>query len=154
MKILKYLLTLCAAFLAPLVPLLLIVGIVILIDTYYGIKAAKKQGIKVNSRRFSRVLDKSLKYSAVVILFHIINVFLLHDFIIIYTSIPFILTKLVTVFILITEGYSIDEKLLIVYDGRGFKYWFCKLIILFKHTKELTTSAKEINNDIKDITNK
>lgn len=144
----KYMFLIIGAFLAPLIPLLLAVGIIILIDTYYGVKAAKKQQIKIHSRKLSRVITKSIKYSTAVILFHIINVFILGDFIALYTAIPFVLTKLVTAFILLIEGYSIDEKIRIIYDGRGFRYWFKKLISSFKSVKNEIIDVKDDVNEI------
>lgn len=140
------------AFITPVIPLLIIIGIFVLIDTYYGIKAAKCSNIKITSRRAARIIDKTLKYGTVILLFHAINIYIFGSKVFLIFGIPFTLPIIVAVIILILELFSIDESLRTINNGQGIKYQtikILKVILEFKKIKKEITSD-ETNTDNTD----
>lgn len=129
------------AFLVPIIPLILIVGVAILADTILGIYKAKKLGISITSRKMSALISKMVLYQSAVIGFFVIEKYILDDFIIIFTSIPLVLTKLVTLTLLFIEVQSVNEHVKKLY---GISLWL--------KFKELLKRSKEIKDEIGDIT--
>jgi len=64
------------AFLIPIWPSLVLCGLLIVLDTITGIRAAKKRGEKPNSRKASRIIDKTLVYGSSVLACHAVEVVL------------------------------------------------------------------------------
>ena len=106
----KWLIGIIVAFLAPIKPLIIIVGVCIILDTLFGILRAKKQGQKITSNKLSRLVSKMFLYQAVVILFFAIEKYILVDFILSFTSVELFLTKLVTFGLISIEIISINEN--------------------------------------------
>jgi len=68
------LLGMLGSFLIPIVPFLALCGLLILADTITGIRAAIKRGEKPNSRKASRVIDKTLVYGFSILACHGVEV--------------------------------------------------------------------------------
>ena len=58
------------SFLFPITPFLVLAGGLIILDTVTGIRAARKRKEKLNSKGFSRVVDKIIAYGAAIIACH------------------------------------------------------------------------------------
>lgn len=131
------------AFLMPIIPLMLTVGAAIAIDTICGIMKAKKLKDKITSRKMSKLISKLVLYQSAVVLFFCIEKFILSDIIGLFTSIPLILTKLVTTTLLFIEATSINEN-----------YQTITGISIWKKFKDLLARAKEIKEDVGEIVDK
>lgn len=123
-------------FLAPIKFILILVGLAILLDTIVGIIKSKKLKVPITSKKLSNILFKMVIYQGAVLTFYCIDVFILGDFIKLAISVPFALTKVVALIAISIEMYSIDESLRLFNDGKGFKFYFKRLIGLIKDTKK------------------
>jgi hypothetical protein len=123
-------------FFAPIKWIILLVIIAILIDTGFGIWAAKKNNIDITSTKASAVIGKMLVYSATILLFFGIDVVILGDFIKLFIGIEFATTKLVALVLLSVEGYSIDEKLRNVNKEKGIWYFVKRALGIAKKFKK------------------
>lgn len=123
------------ALLSPIKIFLVLVGIFIFIDTILGIWAAKKTGIKIESRKLSKFISKMFVYNMVVILAFLLDKYLLGEFFLLFLSIPLAITKLTTIGLVLNEAYSMDEK---VRNVKGVGIWdiFSKLLGLAKFIKK------------------
>jgi hypothetical protein len=128
----------------PIIPLLFIIGGFVLIDTYYGIIAAKVAKEEIKSRRFSRVINKSIKYSSFLLIFHMINIYMMNNMSFVILGLTLNFTIFAAALIIINELFSIDEKWRKI-NGKGFKYYTEKYLKIFKFLKKI----KE--DDIDDI---
>lgn len=127
--------------LAPVKWIILLIGLFIILDTGFGIWAAKKTGKKITSTRFSSVISKMFIYQAVVLLLFGIDVVILGDFIKLFIGIPYVITKAAALIIIVNEGYSIDEKLKNVNPGKGL--WF--------YVKRMLGLAKKLKREAEDL---
>lgn len=114
-------------FLSPTVPLLMIVGLAILIDTLAGRWAASFQATKdgkipreeVTSKKTRQgVVEKSVSYSLVVLTFYCIDYAILNEVVVTYIPWQHLATKIVVLFICWIEYDSIDEK---YYRVKGYR---------------------------------
>jgi len=64
------------AFLMPIWPFLALCGLLIILDTITGIRAALRRGEKRNSRAASRIIDKTLVYGSSILACHGVEVVL------------------------------------------------------------------------------
>jgi phage-related holin len=64
------LLGMLGSFFMPIVPFLALCGLLILLDTITGIRAAMRRGENPNSKKAARIIDKTIVYSASVIACH------------------------------------------------------------------------------------
>ena len=92
---------LLVAFLAPIQAAMIAVGVLITIDTILGILGARKIGEEITSKKFGRVLTKSLVYQLLIISSHLIETYL-------FDQLP--LVKITLGFLSITEFLSISEN--------------------------------------------
>lgn len=129
------------AFLVPIIPLILIVGAAITLDTIFGIYRSYKLKESITSRKLSRLISKMVLYQSAIILFFCIEKYILNDFIVVFTAIPLILTKLVSVTLIFVEIQSINENWMSI---TGVSLW--------SKFKDLLNRGKEIKSKIKDIT--
>ncbi len=127
-------------FLTPIIPLIILVGIAIAADTIFGIIRAKKLKQKITSRKMSQIVSKMVLYQGAVILFYSIEHFILGDIIGLFTSIPLILTKLVTATLLFIELTSVSENIESAY---GINLW--------KKFKQMLTRAKQVKEELEDF---
>jgi hypothetical protein len=130
------------AFLVPIIPLILIVGGAIILDTVFGVYRSFKLKESITSRKLSRLISKMVLYQSALIGFFCIEKFILDDFILIFTAIPLILTKLVSVTLIFIEAQSINENWMTI---TGVSIW--------KKFKELLYRSKELNNEFKELSN-
>jgi len=86
------------------------IGVLILIDTMTGIWKAKKLGEKITSRKLSSIISKLALYEVTVIMFFLIDKFILNDIILTFFSVPFMLTKVVALVLASIEVMSINEN--------------------------------------------
>ena len=100
------------ALLTPIKPLILMAFFAIVLDTYFGIwKTVRLKGWKgVRSRRLSDTITKSLLYVGAIIVIFLAEKFILFDVFQSYTSVEYMLTKLFTLFCLMTEVKSMSES--------------------------------------------
>ena len=110
------------------------------IDTVAGIWKAKKIGEKITSRRLSAIISKLALYELTVIMFFLIDRFILNDIILTFFSVPFMLTKVVALVLSSIEVMSINESYKQVYN-----------LDLWQSMKLLFARAKDIKDDINKI---
>ena len=134
------LISICLAFFLPISGILLMIGLLIIFDTVAGIWKAKKIGEKITSRRLSAIISKLALYEVTVIMFFLIDVFILNDIILTFFSVPFMLTKVVALVLASIEVMSINES-----------WKRAKNIDLWTSLKNLLSRSAEINDDIKKI---
>jgi hypothetical protein len=116
------------------------IGVLIVIDTVAGIWKANKIGEKITSRRLSAIISKLALYEVTVIMFFLIDIFILNDIILVFFSVPFMLTKVVALVLASIEVMSINES-----------WKRVKNIDLWTSLKNLLSRSAEINDDIKKI---
>ena len=137
------LLTVISAFFLPITGILFLIAFAILVDTITGIWKAKKLKIKITSRGLSAVISKLLLYEIAVILFYLIDKFILNDIILTFFSVPLMLTKILALVLVSIEVMSINEN----YEAvRGINMWTAM--------KNLFSRAKEIKKDIDGVRHK
>lgn len=129
------------SFFMPVVPLLLLVGLFICLDTILAIWAAKKQGEKITSHKLSALIPKMFLYQGAVMSGYLVDVFLLGEFIGLVFDIPLLFTKLIAMTLIFIEGVSLDENWQKI-KGKT-------LISSFKEMIAKTTSLKK---DIQNMT--
>lgn len=134
------LLSICMAFFLPISGILIMILVLIAIDTITGIWKAKKLGDKVTSRKLSAVISKLALYEITVIMFFLIDQFILNDIILTFFSVPFMLTKVTALVLASIEVMSINEN-----------YKIVKGIDLWQSMKLLFARAKDIKDDINKI---
>lgn len=100
-SLIKKLIILLIAFFSPIVSVMIACGLLITIDTITGMIGAKKQGEKINSKAFGRVLTKMLVYQLLIISAHLVEQYL-------FPNIAFL--KITSAFIGMTELISIGEN--------------------------------------------
>ncbi len=134
------LISICFAFFLPISGILLMIGVLICIDTFTGIWKAKKLGEKITSRKLSSIISKLALYEVTVIMFFLIDQFILNDIILTFFSVPFMLTKVVALVLASIEVMSINESYKQVYH-----------LDLWSSLKNLLARSAEIKDDIKKI---
>ena len=141
-KVYHEILVVILAFLSPIIPLLLTVGAFIFADTVMGIAKAKHKGgwASVNSRTASQFISKSVLYCSAVILFFIMEKYIIGDILIYLISVPFFLTKVVATTLCVIELKSIDENYTEIW---GYSMW--------SRFKDILRRAKETKDEIANI---
>ena len=134
------LISICFAFFLPISGILLMIGVLISIDTITGIWKANKIEEKITSRKLSSIISKLALYEVTVIMFFLIDKFILNDIILTFFSVPFMLTKVVALVLASIEVMSINES-----------YKQVKQVDLWQSAKALFARAKEIKDDINKL---
>ena len=101
------------AFFTPIIPALIVAGILITIDTITGIAAAKKNKEKIKSRTLSRVLGKMLAYYLLIIAAHLTEIYL-------FPELPFL--RITLAYIGVVEFFSISENFSKITGKNFIKY--------------------------------
>jgi hypothetical protein len=122
-------------FITPIKPLLVVVGLVIVLDTIFGIIRSRKVGIKFTSRRFFAFFKKNLIYQLAIISTFILDTHLFNEFTQLIISIDLLSTKIMAAAICFNEIKSIDENLKIAY-GIGIFDYIKKFFHFAKKVKE------------------
>ena len=128
------------AFFLPISGILIMIGVLIAIDTFTGIWKANKLGEKITSRKLSSIISKLALYEITVIMFFLIDKFILNEIILTFFSVPFMLTKVTALVLASIEVLSINEN-----------YKVVKGIDLWQSMKLLFSRAKEIKEDLNKI---
>ena len=134
------LLAVVSTFFLPITGILFLIGFAIVIDTITGIWKAKKLNIPITSRKLSAIISKLMLYEVAVILFYLIDRFILNDIILVFFSIPLMLTKILSLVLVSIEVISISEN-----------YKAVKGIDLWQAMKLLFARARDIKQDIDTI---
>ena len=134
------LLAVISTFFLPITGILFLIGFSIVIDTITGIWKAKKLGIPITSRKLSAIISKLMLYEVAVILFYLIDRFILNDIILTFFSVPLMLTKILSLVLVSIEVISISEN-----------YKAVKGIDLWQAMKLLFARARDIKQDIDTI---
>ena len=138
----KILITL-SAFLMPIKPLMILVGLMIILDTIFGIWKCKKQGTEITSKGLSSIVSKMVLYEAAVILIFALEKFMLGEFVLLFTAIPLFLTKVVATLLVGIELTSMSENFK---GATGISIW--------QKIKVMLGRAKDIKNDVNAILKK
>lgn len=129
------------AFLVPIQPLLLLVGMMILMDTILGIWKAFKIKEKISSRKLSNVVSKMVLYQGFVITLFILEKFALGEFVQFFVEIPYFLTKLISIILIMIELMSMHEN-----------FEAITKINIWKAFKKIVTRGQEAKNDLVKLT--
>lgn len=134
------LLAMIGTFLMPISGLLFLVGFVIVLDTITGIWKSIKHKVPVTSRGLSAIASKMLLYQVTVILFYMIDQFILNNIILQFFSVELLLTKILALILVSIEVMSINEN-----------YKAVKGLDLWQAMKNLFARAKEIKKEVDEI---
>ena len=134
------LLAVISTFFLPISGILFLIGFAIVIDTITGIWKSKKLKIPITSRKLSAIISKLMLYEVAVILFYLIDKFILNDIILVFFSIPLMLTKILALVLVSIETLSISENIKAV---KGIDLW--------QAMKLLFARARDIKQDIDTI---
>ena len=134
------LISICFAFFLPISGILIMIGVLISIDTFTGIWKANKVKDKITSRKLSSIISKLALYEITVIMFFLIDKFILNDIILTFFSVQLMLTKIVALVIASIEVMSINEN-----------YKVVKGIDLWQSMKLLFARAKDIKDDLNKL---
>ena len=134
------LLAVISTFFLPITGILFLIGFAIVIDTITGIWKSKKLGVPITSRKLSAIISKLMLYEVAVILFYLIDRFILNDIILVFFSIPLMLTKILALVLVSIETLSISENIKAV---KGIDLW--------QSMKLLFARARDIKQDIDTI---
>ena len=134
------LLAVVSTFLMPISGLLFLVGFVIVLDTITGVWKSIKHKVPITSRGLSAIISKMLLYQVTVILFYMIDQFILNKIILQFFSVDLLLTKVLALILVSIEVMSINEN-----------YKAVKGLDLWQAMKNLFARAKEIKKEVDEI---
>jgi hypothetical protein len=134
------LLAVVSTFFLPISGILFLIGFAIVVDTVTGIWKSKKLGVPITSRKLSAIISKLMLYEIAVILFYLIDRFILNYIILTFFSVPLMLTKILSLVLVSIEVMSISEN-----------YKAVKGIDLWQAMKLLFARARDIKQDIDTI---
>lgn len=127
-------------FFMPITGMVLAVGFSIFLDTITGIWKSRKNGVPIRSRRLSAVISKMFLYQLTIILFFLIDWFILNEILKSIFTTELLLTKVLSLVLISIEVVSINENYKAV---RGIDLW--------ASLKRLLSRAKELKNDSDEI---
>lgn len=127
-------------FFMPITGMVLAVGFAIFLDTITGIWKSRKNGVPIRSRRLSAVISKMFLYQLTIILFFLIDWFILNDILKSIFTTDLLLTKVLSLVLISIEVVSINEN---YKEVRGIDLW--------ASLKRLLSRAKELKNDSDEI---
>ncbi len=129
------------SFFLPISGILILIAFAIFVDTTTGIWKSIKLKKKVTSRGLSQIISKIMLYEVCVLLFYMMDKFILSDIISQFFSIDLLTTKILALTLCSIEVVSINENIKSI---RGVDLW-TSLKLLFRRAKEVTSEYKEIN---------
>ena len=124
-------------FFLPVSGLFILVGFCIGLDTITGLWKARKLKEKISSRKLSGIISKMMLYEVTIILFFLIDKFILNAIMLKFFSVPLMLTKIVALILISIELMSINENVIAV---KGLNLW--------EAMRALFARAKIIKTDI------
>jgi Zn-dependent protease with chaperone function len=132
--------SLLLSFFLPISGIVIAIGFSIALDTITGIWKSVKKGESISSRRFSAFISKTMLYESTIMLFFLMDKFIINDIVIQLFSVPHLTTKAVGLVLISVELISINEN----YKGiTGTDLWASAKNLLFR--------IKEVRKDIKDL---
>jgi len=129
-----------AALFAPIFGIMATIATAVIVDTVIGIWKAKKLGERISSRKLSQIISKMLLYEGTIMLFFLIDKFMLGDILMKFFSIEFLLTKVVGLILVSVEVFSMDENYRAV---RKYGLWYA--------FKRLVGRAKDVKGELDDF---
>ena len=135
------LLAIVSSFFMPISGILILIGLSVILDTLTGVWKSKKLKKPITSRKLSAVISKILLYEITVMLFYLIDYFILNDIILTFFSVELMTTKILALVLVSIEVISINENFKAV---KGIDLW-ASLMNLFARAKEVTQDFKDIN---------
>jgi len=131
------------SFFIPVGNILILVGCAIILDTLTGIWKSIKTGQQITSRKLSSVISKMLLYQSTVLLFYMLDVFILNEIVIAFFNVPLLTTKILGLTLVSVEIVSINEN-----------YKKVMNVDLWSSLKNMLSRAKEIKTDISKVNEK
>ena len=131
------------SFFIPVANILLLVGFAITLDTLTGIWKSIKTGDKITSRKLSSIISKMLLYQSTILLFFMLDVFILDEIVLAFFNIHLLTTKILGLTLFSIELVSINEN-----------YKKVMNVDLWSSLKNMLSRAKEIKGDITKVNEK
>ena len=131
------------SFFLPISAILILIGVSVILDTLTGVWKSRKLGTPITSRKLSSVISKILLYEVTVMLFYLIDYYILNDIVLTFFSVELMTTKILALVLVSIEVISINEN-----------YKAVKNIDLWESLKNLFARAKEVTQDFKNINEK
>ena len=131
------------SFFLPISGILILIGVSVILDTLTGVWKSRKLGTPITSRKLSSVISKILLYEVTVMLFYLIDYYILNDIVLTFFSVELMTTKILALVLVSIEVISINEN-----------YKAVKNIDLWESLKNLFARAKEVTQDFKNINEK
>ena len=135
------LMAIVSSFFLPISGILILIGVSVILDTITGVWKSYKLKTKVTSRKLSAVISKILLYEVTVMLFYLIDYYILNDIVLTFFSVSLLTTKILALVLVSIEVISINEN---VKKVKGLDIWTA-LKNLFARAKEVTQDFKDIN---------
>ena len=135
------LMAIVSSFFLPISGILILIGVSVILDTITGIWKSYKLKTKVTSRRLSAIISKILLYEVTVMLFYLIDYYIINDIVLAFFSVELLITKILALVLVSIEVISINEN---VKKVKGLDIWTA-LKNLFARAKEVTQDFKDIN---------
>ena len=129
-----------SSFFLPISGILILIGVSVIVDTITGVWKSKKLGTPITSRKLSAVISKILLYEVTVMLFYLIDYFIINDIVLTFFSVELRITKILALVLVSIEVISLNENIKAV---KGIDIW--------DSLKNLFARAKEVTQDFKDI---
>ena len=130
-----------SSFFLPISGILILIGVSVIVDTITGVWKSKKLGTPITSRKLSAVISKILLYEVTVMLFYLIDYFIINDIVLTFFSVELMITKILALVLVSIEVISLNENIKAV---KGIDLW-TSLKNLFRRAKEVTQDFKDIN---------
>ncbi len=134
------LLGIISSFFMPISGILILIGVSVIVDTITGVWKSRKMKTPITSRKLSAVISKILLYEVTVILFYLIDYFIINDIVLTFFSVELLITKILALVLVSIEVISLNENIKAV---KGIDIW--------DSLKNLFARAKEVTQDFKDI---
>ena len=131
------------SFFIPVGNILILVGCAIILDTLTGLWKSIKTGQQISSRKLSSAISKMLLYQSTVLLFYMLDVFILNEIVIAFFNVPLLTTKILGLTLVSVEIVSINEN-----------YKKVMNVDLWSSLKNMLSRAKEIKTDISKVNEK
>jgi len=130
-----------SSFFLPISGILILIGVSVIVDTITGVWKSKKLGTPITSRKLSAVISKILLYEVTVMLFYLIDYYIINDIVLTFFSVELLITKILALVLVSIEVISLNENIKAV---KGIDLW-TSLKNLFRRAKEVTQDFKDIN---------
>ena len=116
------LMAIVSSFFLPISGILILIGVSVILDTITGVWKSYKLKTKVTSRKLSAVISKILLYEVTVMLFYLIDYYILNDIVLTFFSVSLLTTKILALVLVSIEIISINENYKAV---KNIDLWQC-----------------------------